>query len=160
MCITDLWKLEKKQFWVTEENQKRGVLFFFCPLLSVFVFNVLSYLSPLTLNFSRYLRSFDWFWTAMGRDKSLWKDDMKAQTKIRRCPSYFVINNWKHKRAKDWTDCSFSSVLNSCYYSWACRQSFFCLRLHSDEAYGSIQWKLTHKPCLHDKTADNCNNSH
>ena len=49
---------------------------------------------------------------------------------------------------------------NSCYYSRACRQSFFCLRLHSDEAYGSIQWKLTHKPRLHDKTADNCNNSH
>ena len=49
---------------------------------------------------------------------------------------------------------------NSCYYSWACRQSFLCLRLHSDEAYGSIQWKMTHKPRLHVKTADNCNNSH
>ena len=51
-------------------------------------------------------------------------------------------------------------VCNSCYYSWACRQSFFCLRLHSDEAYLSIHWKMTHKPRLHDKTADNCNNSH
>ena len=50
--------------------------------------------------------------------------------------------------------------LNSCYYSWACRQSFLCLRLHSDEAYGSIQWKMTHKPRLHVKTADNSNNSH
>ena len=49
---------------------------------------------------------------------------------------------------------------NSCYYSWACRQSFFCLRLHSYEAYGSIQWKMTHKPRFHVKTADNCNNSH
>ena len=48
---------------------------------------------------------------------------------------------------------------SSCYYSWACRQSLFCLRLHSDEAYGSIQWKMTHKPRLHVKTADNCNNS-
>ena len=52
------------------------------------------------------------------------------------------------------------NVTNSCYYSWACRQSFFCLRLHSEEAYGSIQCKMTHKPRLHVKTADNCNNIH
>ena len=49
---------------------------------------------------------------------------------------------------------------NSCYYSWACRQSFFCLRLHSGEAYGSIQWKMTHEPRLHVKTSGNCNSSH
>ena len=28
------------------------------------------------------------------------------------------------------------------------------------QAYGSIQWKMTHKPRLHVKTAENCNNSH
>ena len=50
--------------------------------------------------------------------------------------------------------------INSCYYSWACRQSFLCLRLHSDEAYGSIQWKMTHKPRLHVKTADNSDKSY
>ena len=33
---------------------------------------------------------------------------------------------------------------NSCYYSWACRQSFLCLQLRPDEAYGSILWKMTH----------------
>ena len=46
----------------------------------------------------------------------------------------------------------------SCYYSWACRQSFFCLLLHADEASVSIQWKMTHSSQLCVKTADNCEN--
>ena len=33
---------------------------------------------------------------------------------------------------------------NACYYSWARRQSSFCLQLHANEATGSIQWKMTH----------------
>ena len=33
---------------------------------------------------------------------------------------------------------------NSCYYSWARRQNFFCLQLHAYEAKGSIQWEMTH----------------
>ena len=31
---------------------------------------------------------------------------------------------------------------NSCYCSCAREQSLFCLQLHEDEAYGSIQWNL------------------
>ena len=30
-------------------------------------------------------------------------------------------------------------ALNSCYYSWARRQNFFCFQLHVNEAKGSIQ---------------------
>ena len=52
------------------------------------------------------------------------------------------------------------SVLNSCYYSWARRQNFFCLQLHATEAKGSIQWEMTHYPRLCVKTAGNCNNSY
>ena len=49
---------------------------------------------------------------------------------------------------------------NSCYCSCAREQSLFCLQLHADEAYGSMQWKMTHYPRLFVKTADNCNNSY
>ena len=49
---------------------------------------------------------------------------------------------------------------NCSYYSWACRQSIFRSRLHANEAYGSIQWKMAHYPCLCVKTADKCNISH
>ena len=43
---------------------------------------------------------------------------------------------------------------NSCYYSWARRQSLFCLRLHADEV---TQNKMAHQLRLSVKTADNCN---
>lgn len=33
---------------------------------------------------------------------------------------------------------------NSCYYSWAHRQNFFCLLLHANKAKESIQWEMTH----------------
>ena len=36
------------------------------------------------------------------------------------------------------------SKVNGCYH---------CLKLYAGEANGSIQWKMTHKPCLHVKTA-------
>ena len=37
-------------------------------------------------------------------------------------------------------------VLNSCYFGWPCRESFFCPRLHAHETNGSTQWKRTHLP--------------
>ena len=52
-----------------------------------------------------------------------------------------------------------ANVLNSCYRSCAHGQGFLCLQLHADEAYGSIQWKMTLKPRLCVKTADNCDKS-
>ena len=36
---------------------------------------------------------------------------------------------------------------NSCYYSWARRQNFFCLQLHANEAKGSIQWEMASFAC-------------
>ena len=41
---------------------------------------------------------------------------------------------------------SFYSARNSCYRSCIHGQSLVCLQLHADEAYGSIQWKMTHWP--------------
>ena len=58
--------------------------------------------------------------------------------------------------------CTWNSLglLNSCYRSCAHGQGFLCLQLHADEAKGSIQWKMTLKPRLCVKTADNCDVSH
>ena len=36
------------------------------------------------------------------------------------------------------------AIINSIYCSWACRWNFSCLRLHLDDGYGSLQWKMTH----------------
>ena len=36
-------------------------------------------------------------------------------------------------------------------------KAFFPLKLHADESNGSTHWKMTHKPCLHVKSAYNCN---
>ena len=45
---------------------------------------------------------------------------------------------------------------NSCYRSCAHGQDLLCSQLRADEAKGSIQWKMTRKPRLCVKTADNC----
>ena len=50
--------------------------------------------------------------------------------------------------------------LNSCYRSCAHRQSLLCLQLRADEANGLMKWKMTLKPCLCDKTTDNCDKSY
>ena len=50
--------------------------------------------------------------------------------------------------------------LNSRYRSCARGQGLLCLKLRADEAYGSIQWKMTLKPRLCVKTADNCDKSY
>ena len=49
---------------------------------------------------------------------------------------------------------------NSCYRSCAHGESLLCLQLRVDEAYGSIQWKMTLKPRFCVKTADNCDKSY
>ena len=60
-----------------------------------------------------------------------------------------------------WVITKLEVTTNSCYYTWACRQIFFCLEVHADEANGSIQWKITNslvRPSI--KTADSCSISH
>ena len=50
--------------------------------------------------------------------------------------------------------------LNSCYRSCGHGQSLLCLQLRADEAYGSVQWKMTLQPRFCVKTADNCDKSY
>ena len=49
---------------------------------------------------------------------------------------------------------------NSCYRSCAHGQGLLCLELRADKAEGSTQWKMTLKPRLCAKTADNCDKSY
>ena len=51
-------------------------------------------------------------------------------------------------------------MANSCYRSCAHGQSLLCLQLRVDEAYRSIQWKMTLWPRLCVKTADNYDKSY
>ena len=53
-----------------------------------------------------------------------------------------------------------SIFVNSCYRSCAHGQSLLCLQLRADEAYGSVQWKMTLQPRFCVKTADNCDKSY
>ena len=46
---------------------------------------------------------------------------------------------------KNWREIfhSITKRSNSCYRSCAHGQSLLCLQLRADEAYGSVQWKMT-----------------
>ena len=61
---------------------------------------------------------------------------------VERVSIYPCANFWLAK--EDWCVMGFFQVESNCFYNWACRQSLFRLRLHADEAYGSIQWNTTH----------------
>ena len=50
--------------------------------------------------------------------------------------------------------------MNSCYYSCACGQIFFCFKRHANEANGSTQSKIDPFASFACQTADNCNNSY
>ena len=51
-------------------------------------------------------------------------------------------------------------ISNSCYYSCACGQIFFCFKRHTNEANGSTQSKIDPFASFACQTADNCNNSY
>ena len=49
---------------------------------------------------------------------------------------------------------------NSCYWSWACCQIFFCLESHTNEAKGSIQSRIDPFASFACQTADNRDKSY
>ena len=51
-------------------------------------------------------------------------------------------------------------LFNSCYYSRACSQLFFCLKRHTNETNGSIQSKIYPFVSFALQTANNCNRSY
>ena len=103
-------------------------------------------------------------------------DLSRLQCKLLSCPELSqqkearILFPWRRKEAlalyrqhKNWPSfCNDTLQLvcdtllsNSCYRSCAHGQKLLCLKLRADEAYGSIQWKMTLYPRLCVKTADN-----
>ena len=87
------------------------------------------------------------------------QDRHRRELKCDQDQQVLQVNKQTNKEINHWLQTPGNSI-NSCYYSWARTQNFFCLQLHANEAKGSIQWEITHYPRLCVKTAGNCNNSY
>ena len=72
----------------------------------------------------------------------------QSQTVVYRPPSSFSVQPNDPSMLCDHFMDPFLYSLLPANYSWACGQSFFCLKLHADEADGSVQHKMTYKPRL------------